>query len=105
MKRAVRLDEMPLFRDDRFDCAEAASAEVFDGAFDPATQWTATMNVNINQYFGLSFTPPSAQNPQYTKNRPTSSPIANYLQTTKCFRKGRGLVPGTLSGPSGPPVT
>jgi hypothetical protein len=72
---------------------------------DPAAQWTFTMNVNINQYFGLSFTPPAAQNPQYIKNRPTTTPIANNLQTTKCFRRGRALVPGALSGPSGPPVT
>jgi hypothetical protein len=67
---------------------------------DPLAQWTLTFNANINAYFGISVTPPSAQNPVYIKNPPTSAPISNNLQTVKCFQKGRALVPGTLGLPT-----
>jgi hypothetical protein len=67
---------------------------------DPLSQWTVTFNANINAYFGISVTPPSAQNPVYIKNPPKAAPIANNLQTVKCFSKGRALVPGTLGMPT-----
>ncbi len=65
---------------------------------DPAAQWTTAYNANINAYFGLSLTPPIAQNPVYVAKPPTSAPINNNLQTTKCFTKGRALTPGTYLG-------
>jgi hypothetical protein len=61
---------------------------------DPAVQWTTAVNVNINQYFGLAFTPPPAQVPVYVKNRPTVAPINSNLQATMCWFNGRALVPG-----------
>jgi hypothetical protein len=69
---------------------------------DPLSQWTVAFNANINAYFGISVTPPSAQNPVYIPNPPTVAPIANNLQTVKCFSKGRALVPGTLGLPTVP---
>ena len=72
---------------------------------DPAAQWSIAVNVNINQYFGLGITPPAAQNPVYILNPPTSSPLNSNLQTTRCFGKGKGLVPGTIASPLGPFIT
>jgi hypothetical protein len=62
---------------------------------DPAAQWTVTMNWNINAYFGISVTPPTAQNPVYIPVKPTVSSITDGLQTVKCFDQGLSLVPGT----------
>ncbi len=62
---------------------------------DPTAQWTMAFNANVNAYFGLSLTPPVGQNPVYLPNPPKTAPIANNLQTVKCFTKGRALVPGT----------
>jgi hypothetical protein len=67
---------------------------------DPLAQWQISFTANLNAYFGISVTPPAAQNPMYIKNPPTSTPIANNLQTVKCFQKGRALVPGTLGLPT-----
>jgi hypothetical protein len=61
---------------------------------DPAAQWTIAMNVNINQYFGISVTPPSAQNPVYVAKPPQISPVLDSLSTTKCWSGGTSLVPG-----------
>ena len=72
---------------------------------DPQAQWSLGLNFNINQYFGLTITPPPGQNPYYIANHPTTAPGGKDLQVTKCFSKGRGLVPGALSSPAGFPVT
>ena len=61
---------------------------------DPLAQWSIAANLNINAYFGISIMPPAGQNPVYIANRPTSAPIGSNLQVTKCWRNGRGLVPG-----------
>jgi len=61
---------------------------------DPSAQWTVAVNLNVNQYFGLAFTPPPAQTPVYVKNRPTVAPINNNLQAAMCWANGRALVPG-----------
>ena len=62
---------------------------------DPASVWSVQYNLNINQYLGVGFTPPVAQLPVYVKP-PTSTPLANNLEVTKCWVNGRALVPGTV---------
>jgi hypothetical protein len=71
---------------------------------DPLGAWTSSINVNFNQYFGISITPPPGKTPTYIgvpQNgspvaNPNSTPISNNLIITKCFQKGSGLVPGAL---------
>lgn len=72
---------------------------------DPQAQWSLGLNFNLNQYFGLTLVPPPGQNPYYIASHPTTAPGGKDLQVTKCFSKGRGLVPGALSNSSGPKVT
>jgi hypothetical protein len=63
---------------------------------DPTSSWTASINLNLNAFFGIGITPPNAKNPEYIPNPPKVSAATDQLQTTKCFTKGRALVPGTL---------
>jgi hypothetical protein len=64
---------------------------------DPLAQWTTTINFNVNAYFGLSVTPPLAQNPVYISVKPTVTSLSDGLQTVKCWAQGRALVPGVWS--------
>jgi len=64
---------------------------------DPLAQWTTSMNLNINQFFGISVTPPSAKNPVYVPNPPKTSAATDSLQTVECWSKGQALVPGTVT--------
>jgi hypothetical protein len=62
--------------------------------YDSAAQWQYSINVNVNQYFGISLIPPPGKNATYIGPAPKVTPINNHLQVTACWTKGRGLVPG-----------
>lgn len=69
--------------------------------YDASAQWSFAINANINAYFGVTLVPPAGKNATFIGPPPKITPINNHLQTTACWSKGRGLVPGTQTAPPG----